>query len=48
MERKFLGHVGVDSGQLMIIDPCYIDGFWEKNEKPIGMKSLGSRTKRSL
>ena len=26
-----LGHVAVDSGQLMICDPCYIDSEW-KNE----------------
>lgn len=28
MTKKLLGYVGVDSGQLMICDPCYIDGFW--------------------
>ena len=27
-----LGYVGVDSGQLMICDPCYIDSEWEKEE----------------
>ena len=28
--RKLVGHVGVDSGQVMICDPCYIDSHWEK------------------
>jgi len=27
-----LGVVGVDSGQLMITDPCYIDSEWEQEE----------------
>jgi len=27
-----IGHVGVDSGQLMVCDPCYIDSQW-KDEK---------------
>ena len=30
MKKKLLGHVGVDSGQLLITDPCYIDSSWEK------------------
>jgi hypothetical protein len=28
VEVEYLGIVGVDSGQLMITDPCYIDGQW--------------------
>ena len=28
-----LGHVAVDSGQLMICDPCYIDSEWVNSEK---------------
>lgn len=28
MEVVYLGVVGVDSGQLMITDPCYLDGQW--------------------
>ena len=32
LERILIGRVGVDSGQLMICDPCYIDSEW-KNEK---------------
>lgn len=28
--RKKIGTVCVDSGQVMICDPCYIDSQWEK------------------
>lgn len=28
-----LGEVGVDSGQLMICDPCYINSEWQKTEE---------------
>lgn len=31
---KLLGGVAVDSGQLMICDPCYIDEHWIKDQKP--------------
>lgn len=27
-KEVLLGHVAVDSGQLMICDPCYIDSEW--------------------
>lgn len=30
IEVVHLGNVGVDSGQLMITDPCYIDSDWEQ------------------
>lgn len=30
IRRVLLGRVGVDSGQLMVIDPCYIDSSWKK------------------
>jgi hypothetical protein len=26
-ERTLVGHVGVDSGQVMIVDPCYLDDY---------------------
>ncbi|RKJ74846.1 hypothetical protein D7X33_19130 [Butyricicoccus sp. 1XD8-22] len=44
MERKLIGRVGVDSGQLMIIDPCYIEDSWKKdNESEIlGIKFWGA------
>lgn len=32
MKKIKLGVVGVDSGQLLICDPCYIDSSWEKEE----------------
>jgi len=28
---KFLGNVGVDSGQIILTDPCYVDSEWEKD-----------------
>jgi len=30
--NQFLGVAGVDSGQLLICDPCYIDSEWEKED----------------
>lgn len=33
MERKLIGRVGVDSGQLLIIDPCYIEDHWKKDNE---------------
>jgi hypothetical protein len=27
-----IGHCAVDSGQLMVCDPCYIDSLWSKKE----------------
>ena len=30
--KKLLGYVGVDSGMLIITDPCYIDSEWEKKD----------------
>jgi hypothetical protein len=41
MKRELIGQVGVDSGQLMIIDPCYIDGEWESKGKVIGVQFWG-------
>lgn len=32
MATKLIGHVGVDSGQLLLCDPCYIDSQWEKED----------------
>lgn len=32
LEVVRLGEVGVDSGQLMITDPCYIDSEWKQEE----------------
>lgn len=32
MRRVQIGKVGVDSGQLMVCDPCYIDSEWGSDE----------------
>lgn len=32
MSSKLIGHVGVDSGQLLLCDPCYIDSEWVKED----------------
>jgi hypothetical protein len=32
MGSKLIGHVGVDSGQLLLCDPCYIDSQWRKED----------------
>lgn len=32
MSSKLIGHVGVDSGQLLLCDPCYIDSEWKKEK----------------
>ena len=32
LKRKLLGYVGVDSGQLMITDPCYINSEWKPTD----------------
>ena len=32
MKKILIGQVGVDSGQLLMCDPCYIDSEWSKEE----------------
>ena len=32
MSVELIGHVGVDSGQLLLCDPCYIDSQWVKED----------------
>ena len=32
MKKVLIGHVGVDSGQLLMCDPCYIDSQWENED----------------
>jgi len=32
MATKLIGQVAVDSGQLLLCDPCYIDSQWEKED----------------
>lgn len=44
MERKYIGQVAVDSGQLMIIDPASIEKHWkpENESKIVGFSVWGS------
>ncbi|MGG3927063.1 hypothetical protein ABET51_13800 [Metabacillus fastidiosus] len=44
MKRKLIGRVGVDSGQLLIIDPCYIEDEWKKDSESeiLGVKFWGA------
>lgn len=30
--KVLMGYIAVDSGQVMICDPCYIDSQWEREE----------------
>ena len=32
MSIELIGQVGVDSGQLLLCDPCYIDSEWQKED----------------
>lgn len=32
IEKRLIGYVGCDSGQIVICDPCYIDSQWEQEE----------------
>lgn len=32
MELELIGYVGVDSGQLLLCDPCYIDSEWKEED----------------
>ena len=32
MKKVLIGNVGVDSGQLLLCDPCYIDSQWKKED----------------
>jgi len=36
MEKVELGKITVDSGQIIIVDPCYIDGNWVESEEGRG------------
>lgn len=31
--KKLIGRVGVDSGQILITDPCYIDSEWDSKDR---------------
>lgn len=36
LRRVFLGSFGVDSGQVIIMDPCYINSEWVRPTDPYG------------
>lgn len=40
MSEQLIGYVGVDSGQMMLCDPCYIDSMWSKSECPKDFRDL--------
>lgn len=50
MERKLIGRVGVDSGQLLIIDPCYIEDNWKKDSESdiLGVKFWGLGKEKAI
>ena len=39
-DEILIGHVGVDSGQLVICDPCYIDSEWKREEFDMKEKAI--------
>ena len=36
----YIGSIAVDSGQMMLCDPCYIDSSWKKNDVPADFTDL--------
>lgn len=40
MTEKLIGHIGVDSGQMLLCDPCYIDSMWSKDDVPNDFRDL--------
>lgn len=50
MERKLIGKVGVDSGQLLIIDPDNIERHWQKDSESniLGVEFWGAGKERAI
>lgn len=48
LDVRLLGYVAVDSGQLMIADPCYIDSEWQKEPVRDIRRYVDMRTKDIL
>lgn len=48
MEMKLIGHVAVDSGQLLLCDPCYIDSQWMDDPFQDIRKYQHKETKKTL
>jgi hypothetical protein len=42
MTEKLIGHIGVDSGQMLLCDPCYIDSMWSKDDVPADFRDLSA------
>lgn len=43
--RVFVGGVAIDSGHLLLVDPCYLD-YWEKR-RSFGYKAVQAATLRA-
>lgn len=41
LRKELLGYTAVDSGQLLVIDPCYIDSQWKNDGDFIGIEFWG-------
>ena len=39
-KEVYIGSIAVDSGQMMLCDPCYIDSSWKKNDVPADFTNL--------
>jgi len=48
VEKINIGIVGVDSGQLMVCDPAYIDGEWAEEEVNYQDKWIDTRTNEAV
>jgi hypothetical protein len=55
MKRISLGHIAVDSGQLMITDPCRIDEHWKKEDydpkskpTPFSYNDISQKTQKGV
>lgn len=48
LDVRLLGYVAVDSGQLMISDPCYIDSEWQKEPMRDIRRYIDMKTKDIL
>jgi hypothetical protein len=42
MTEELIGYVGVDSGQMLLCDPCYIDSMWKKDDTPADFRDLSA------
>lgn len=41
---KLIGHIGVDSGQMMLTDPCYIESSWDSNDEEFAVDASDRET----